>query len=132
MPGVALLTEDRHLLLDDRESDKVAAWHRVRLYTARTSQAGKSLFWRDAKTNTRDACATQRKTLRLAACASRNSDVSEETLFVICKISPGENRGDFVAPFLDVCAAAFFSIDQHDDESDLSAGFFDRIYRLDG
>src|SRR5438445_5789026 len=48
------------------------------------------------------------------------------------KISPGEDRDNFVAPFLDVCAATFFSVHQHDDESDLSAGFFDRIYRLDG
>src|SRR6267378_7312890 len=58
--------------------------------------------------------------------------LAEDRLLVPGKISPGEDRDDFVAPFLDVCAAAFFSIDQHDDESDLSAGFFDCIYRLDG
>jgi hypothetical protein len=58
--------------------------------------------------------------------------LAEDGLLVPGKISPGEDRDDFVAPFLDVCAAAFFSIDQHDDESDLSAGFFDCIYRLDG
>src|SRR5437764_14816227 len=57
---------------------------------------------------------------------------AEDRLLVPGKISPGEDRDDFVAPFLDVWAPAFFSIHQHDDESDLSAGFFDRIYRLDG
>ena len=57
---------------------------------------------------------------------------AEDRLLVPGKISPGEDRDDFVAPFLDVCAAAFFSIHQHDDESNLSAGFLDRIYRLDG
>src|SRR6476659_4269537 len=58
--------------------------------------------------------------------------LAEDRLLVPGKIRPGEDRDDFVAPFLDVCAAAFFSIDQHDDESDLAAGFFDRVYRLHG
>ncbi len=58
--------------------------------------------------------------------------LAEDRLLVPGKISPGEDRDDFVAPFLDVYVAAFFSVDQHDDESDLSAGFFDRVYRLDG
>jgi hypothetical protein len=58
--------------------------------------------------------------------------LAEDRLLVPGKISPGEDWDDFVAPFLDVCAAAFFSIDQHDDESDLSPGFFDCVYRLDG
>ena len=58
--------------------------------------------------------------------------LAEDRLLVPGKISPGEDRDDFVAPFLDVCAAAFFSVHQHDHESDLSAGFFDRVYRLDG
>jgi len=57
---------------------------------------------------------------------------AEDRLLVPGKISPGEDRDDFVAPFLDVCAAAFFSIHQHNDKSDLSAGFFDRIYCLNG
>ena len=47
------------------------------------------------------------------------------------QIRAGEDGDDFVAAFLDVFAAAFFSVDQHNDESDLSAGFFDRVYRLD-
>src|SRR6266404_2504158 len=58
--------------------------------------------------------------------------LAEDRLLGPGKISPGEDRDDFVAPFLDVCAAAFFSIHQHDDESNLSAGFLDRIYPLYG
>src|SRR2546423_1103203 len=62
----------------------------------------------------------------------RLHELAEDRLLVPGKISPGEDWNDLVAPFLDVCAAAFFPIHQHDDESDLSAGFFDRIYRLEG
>src|SRR2546423_14420382 len=62
----------------------------------------------------------------------RLHELAEDRLLVPGKISPGEDWNDLVAPFLDVCAAAFFSLHQHDDESDLSAGFFDRIYRLNG
>src|SRR6266550_2304545 len=57
---------------------------------------------------------------------------AEDRLLVPGKISPGEDRDDFVAPFLDVCVAAFFSVHQHDDESDLAPGFFDCVYGLDG
>src|SRR5439155_19909935 len=52
------------------------------------------------------------------------------TLSVTGQIGASENGDNFVAAFLDVCAAAFFSVHQHDDESDASAGFFDRVYCL--
>jgi len=53
-------------------------------------------------------------------------------LRLICELGAGEDGDDFVAALLDVCAAAFFSVHQQDNESDLSAGFFDRIDCLNG
>src|SRR5205814_2122293 len=57
---------------------------------------------------------------------------AEDRLLVPGKIIRGEDRDNFGASFLDICAAAFFSVHQHDDKSDLSPGFFDCLYRLDG
>jgi hypothetical protein len=53
-------------------------------------------------------------------------------LSVIAQVRAGEDGDNCVAAFLDIFAAAFFSVHQHNDESDLSVGFFDRVDCLNG
>ena len=48
------------------------------------------------------------------------------------EIGAGEDGNDFVAALLDVFAAAFLSVDEDEDESDVAAGFFDGVDRLNG
>jgi len=48
----------------------------------------------------------------------------------IRQISASEDGDDFVAALLNVFAAAFLSIEQHQNEGDMAAGLFNRIDRL--
>jgi hypothetical protein len=50
----------------------------------------------------------------------------------LAEIGAGEDGNDFVAALLDVFTAAFLPVDEHEDESDVAASFFDRVDRLNG
>jgi hypothetical protein len=50
----------------------------------------------------------------------------------IRQIGAGEDGNDFVAALLDVFAATFLSIEQHQNESNVAASLFDRVDRLNG
>src|SRR5438067_4238948 len=48
------------------------------------------------------------------------------------EIGAGEDGNDFVAALLDVFAAAFLSVDEDEDKSDVASGLFDGVDRLNG
>lgn len=52
--------------------------------------------------------------------------------FGSCEVTPGKYRYHSMTALLNVCAAAFFPINQREDKCDVTAGSLDRVYCLEG